>query len=92
MRECFVVAEEGADRARIEQAIITMPHYFADYDTTVHFLSEEELLRDHGGLPHGGFVFRGGRTGRQEQNRALVEFKLTLDSNPEFTACVLRCV
>ena len=59
MRECFVVAEEGADRARIEQAIITMPHYFADYDTTVHFLSEEELLRDHGGLPHGGFVFRG---------------------------------
>lgn len=89
MRECFVVAEEGADRARIEQAIITMPHYFADYDTTVHFLSEEELLRDHGGLPHGGFVFRGGRTGRQEQNRALVEFKLTLDSNPEFTACVL---
>ena len=89
MRECFVVAEEGADRARIEQAIITMPHYFADYDTTVHFLSEEELLRDHGGLPHGGFVFRGGRTGRQEQNRALVEFRLTLDSNPEFTACVL---
>ena len=88
-RECFVVAEEGADRARIEQAIITMPHYFADYDTTVHFLSEEELLRDHGGLPHGGFVFRGGRTGRQEQNRALVEFRLTLDSNPEFTACVL---
>ena len=81
--------EEGADRARIEQAIITMPHYFADYDTTVHFLSEEELLRDHGGLPHGGFVFRGGRTGRQEQNRALVEFRLTLDSNPEFTACVL---
>lgn len=66
-----------------------MPHYFADYDTTVHFLSEEELLRDHGGLPHGGFVFRGGRTGRQEQNRALVEFRLTLDSNPEFTACVL---
>ena len=89
MRECFVVAEEGADRARIEQAIITMPHYFADYDTTVHFLSEEELLRDHGGLPHGGFVFRGGRTGRQEQNRALLEFRLTLDSNPEFTACVL---
>lgn len=66
MRECFAVAEEEAGRARIEQATITMPHYFADHDTTAHFLSEEELLRDHGGLPHGGFVFHGGHTGRQE--------------------------
>ena len=88
-RECFVVAGEGADKAAIEKEIVTMPNYFADYDTTVHFISQEEMDRDHRSLPHGGFVFRGGRTGRQEQNRALVEFRLTLDSNPEFTACVL---
>ena len=89
MRECFVVAEEGADRARIEQAIITMPHYFADYDTTVHFLSEEELLRDHGGLPHGGFVIRSGKTGWDLEHNHVIEYSLKLDSNPEFTSSVI---
>lgn len=88
-RECFVVAEEGADLARIEQEIKTMPNYFADYDTTVHFISEEELLRDHAGIPHGGVVIRSGRTGMHEENKHIIEYKLTLDSNPEFTASVL---
>lgn len=88
-RECFVVAEEGADRARIEQEIKTMPNYFADYDTTVHFISQEELQRDHAGIPHGGLVLRTGRTGRNKENNHVIEYSLKLDSNPEFTACVL---
>ena len=89
LRECFVVAEEGADLARIEREIVTMPNYFADYDTTVHFISEEELARDHSGIPHGGFVLRTGKTGRDGQNRHVIEYSLRLDSNPEFTASVL---
>ncbi|MCQ2539721.1 MAG: diaminopimelate dehydrogenase [Acetatifactor sp.] len=88
-RECFVVAEEGADLAAIETAIKTMPNYFSDYDTTVHFISEEELLRDHAGIPHGGMVFRTGKTGLNKENTHIIEYKLTLDSNPEFTASVI---
>ena len=88
-RECFVVAEEGADLARIENEIKTMPNYFADYDTTVHFISKEELLRDHAGIPHGGTVIRSGKTGIDGQNGHVIEFKLKLDSNPEFTSSVL---
>ena len=88
-RECFVVAEEGADRARIEREIKTMPNYFADYDTTVHFISIEELRRDHSGIPHGGFVIRTGKTGWDGENTHVVEYSLKLDSNPEFTASVL---
>lgn len=89
VRECFVVAEDGADKARIEQEIKTMPNYFADYDTTVHFISEDELQREHGGIPHGGFVIRSGRTGVQKENTHIVEYSLKLDSNPEFTASVI---
>ncbi len=89
IRECFVVAQEGADKARIEQEIRTMPNYFADYDTTVHFISEEELLRDHAGIPHGGLVLRTGKTGINGENNHVIEYSLKLDSNPEFTACVL---
>lgn len=89
IRECFVVAEEGADLARIEAEIKNMPNYFADYDTTVHFISEEELLRDHAGIPHGGFVIRSGRTGVDLENKHVIEYSLKLDSNPEFTASVL---
>jgi len=88
-RECFVVAKEGADRARIENEIKTMPNYFADYDTTVHFITEEELQRDHGGIPHGGFVIRSGRTGKDLEHRHIIEYSLKLDSNPEFTSSVL---
>ncbi len=88
-RECFVVAEEGADLAAIENTIKTMPNYFADYDTTVHFISEEELKRDHSGIPHGGVVIRSGKTGINEKSDHIIEFKLTLDSNPEFTSSVL---
>ncbi len=88
-RECFVVAEEGADLARIEQEIKTMPNYFADYDTTVHFISEEELLRDHAGIPHGGFVIRSGKTGWNQENTHVIEYSLKLDSNPEFTSSIL---
>ncbi|HBA50940.1 MAG TPA: diaminopimelate dehydrogenase [Lachnospiraceae bacterium] len=88
-RECFVVAEEGADKARIEEEIKTMPNYFADYDTTVHFISEEELKRDHSGIPHGGLVLRSGSTGWEQENRHLIEYSLKLDSNPEFTASVI---
>ena len=88
-RECFVVAEEGADKAAIENAIKTMPNYFADYDTTVHFISEEELARDHSGIAHGGFVFRTGVTGLNKENRHVIEYSLKLDSNPEFTASVI---
>ena len=88
-RECYVVAEEGADLDRIENEIKTMPNYFADYDTTVHFISEEELLRDHAGIPHGGFVIRTGKTGVNKENNHVIEYSLKLDSNPEFTACVI---
>ena len=86
-RVCYVVAQEGADKARIENEIKTMPAYFADYDTTVHFISQEELLRDHSGIPHGGFVIHTGETGQTHKQK--MEFSLALDSNPEFTASVL---
>lgn len=89
MRECFVVAEDGADKAKIEQEIKTMPNYFADYDTVVHFITEEELLRDHSGIGHGGFVIRSGKTGMNKENNHIIEYSLKLDSNPEFTASVL---
>ena len=88
-RLCYVVAKEGADRSRIEKEIKEMPNYFADYDTTVCFISEEELLRDHSGIPHGGFVFRAGRTGEDGKNSHIIEYSLKLDSNPEFTASVI---
>lgn len=89
LRECFVVAEEGADLERIENEIKTMPNYFVDYDTTVHFISEEELMRDHSGIPHGGFVIRTGKTGLNKENTHVIEYNLKLDSNPEFTASVI---
>ena len=89
LRECFVVAEEGADLAKIEQEIVTMPNYFADYDTTVHFISEEELRANHSGIPHGGFVIHSGKTGVNSENTHVIEYGLKLDSNPEFTASVL---
>ncbi len=88
LRECFVVAEEGADKERIENEIKTMPNYFADYDTTVTFISEEELKRDHAGLPHGGSVIYTGTTG-DGTNKHVIEYSLKLDSNPEFTGSVL---
>ena len=88
-RECYVVAEEGADKAAIETAIKTMPAYFANYDTTVHFITMEELQRDHAGLPHGGSMIRSGVTGWEEECRQTMELKLTLDSNPQFTSSVL---
>ena len=89
LRECYVVAEEGADLAKIEQAIKTMPNYFADYDTTVTFISQEELNEKHGGMPHGGSVIRSGKTGLESEHSHTVEFSLKLDSNPEFTGSVL---
>ena len=89
LRECYVVAEEGADKAAIENAIKTMPNYFADYDTTVHFISEEELKANHSGIPHGGFVLRSGVTGWNKENKHIIEYSLKLDSNPEFTSSVL---
>lgn len=88
-RECFVVLEEGADPAAVEKAIVEMPNYFADYNTTVHFISEEELLRDHSGMAHGGFVFRSGKTGVNGEHKHIIEYSLKLDSNPEFTTSVL---
>ncbi len=88
-RVCYVVAEDGADRSRIENEIKEMPNYFKNYDTTVHFISLEELKRDHSGMPHGGSVIHNGRTGASGENTHTVEFKLRLDSNPEFTASVL---
>ncbi len=88
-RECFVVAEDGADLARIEQEIVSMPNYFADYDTTVHFISQEELDREHKGIPHGGKVLRSGVTGFDGENKHVIEYSLKLDSNPEFTSSVL---
>lgn len=89
LRDCYVVAEEGANLDAIREAIVTMPNYFADYDTTVHFISHEELDRDHSGIPHGGVVIRSGKTGNNLQNNHVIEYKLTLDSNPEFTSSVL---
>ncbi len=88
-RECFVVAKEGADKARIEEEIKTMPNYFADYDTTVHFISQQELNENHSGIPHGGFVIRCGKTGKDLENTHIIEYSLKLDSNPEFTSSVL---
>lgn len=86
-RECFVVACDGADKNKIEQEIKNMPNYFADYDTTVHFITEEELEKNHSGIPHGGFVIRTGKT--SENNNHVIEYSLKLDSNPEFTSSVL---
>lgn len=88
-RECFVVLEEGADAKKVEEEIKTMPNYFADYDTTVHFISEEELEKNHSGIPHGGFVLRSGVTGWEKENKHIIEYRLKLDSNPEFTSSVL---
>jgi diaminopimelate dehydrogenase len=88
-RECFVVVEDGADKEKIETEIKTMPNYFADYDTTVHFITMEEMKRDHASLPHGGCVIRSGKTGWDNQNTNIIEYSLKLDSNPEFTASVL---
>lgn len=88
-RECYVVVEEGADKARIENEIKTMPNYFADYDTTVNFISMEELLKNHSGIPHGGMVIRSGKTGWNLENNNIIEYNLKLDSNPEFTASVI---
>lgn len=88
-RECFVVLEDGADPAKVEEAIKTMPNYFADYDTTVHFISEEELKTKHSGIPHGGFVIHSGKTGWNDENTHVIEYSLKLDSNPEFTSSVL---
>ena len=88
LRECYVVAEEGADKAAIENAIKTMPNYFSDYDTTVTFITEEELKANHSKMPHGGFVIRTGETGC-EGNKHVIEYSLKLDSNPEFTGSVL---
>ena len=89
VRECFVVAKDGGDTKRIEQEIKSMPNYFADYDTTVNFITAEELKRDHSGIPHGGFVIHSGRTGFELENRHIIEYSLKLDSNPEFTASVI---
>ena len=88
-RECFVVLEEGADPAKVEETIKTMPNYFADYDTTVHFISEDELKEKHSGIPHGGLVIRSGKTGWDQENSHVIEYSLKLDSNPEFTSCVI---
>ena len=88
-RYCYVVAEEGADKAAIEAAIKTMPNYFADYDTTVEFITMEQMRKDHSGLPHGGSVIRSGITGFSGESHQTIEYKLTLDSNPQFTASVL---
>ena len=88
-RHCFVVAEEGADLSAIEQAIVTMPNYFADYDTTVEFITAEEMAANHAGLPHGGSVIRSGVTGWNGESKQTIEYKLTLDSNPQFTSSVL---
>ncbi len=89
LRECFVVAAEGADKAKIEHEIVTMPNYFADYDTIVHFITLDELRRDHSGIPHGGFVIRSGKTGANKEHTHIIEYSLKLDSNPEFTASVI---
>lgn len=89
LRECFVVAEEGADKAAIEAEIKNMPNYFSDYDTVVHFITEEQLKVDHSAMPHGGFVIRSGKTGANQSTKHIVEYSLKLESNPEFTSSVL---
>ena len=89
IRECFVVLEEGADAAKLEETIKTMPNYFADYDTIVNFISEEEFNEKHSGIPHGGFVLRSGKTGWNEENTHILEYSIKLDSNPEFTSSVI---
>jgi len=89
LRECYVVAEEGADKARIENEIKTMPNYFADYDTTVTFITAEEMKEKHSELPHGGFVIRTGKTGLNKEHNHVIEYSLKLDSNPEFTASAI---
>ena len=89
-RDCYVVLEPDADAATVEQAIVGMPDYFADYDTSVHFISEQELQREHGAMPHGGFVIRSGKSGAEGGSHSqVIEYSLKLDSNPEFTASVL---
>lgn len=88
-RLCYVVAEDGADQAAIEREIVSMPHYFDEYDTTVRFITAEEMVRDHSNLPHGGVVLRSGKTGLKQENTEIIEYRLQLDSNPEFTASVL---
>jgi len=89
LRECYVVAEEGADKAKIEETIKNMPNYFAEYNTIVHFISEEELEKNHSDIPHGGFVIRSGKTGMNKEHSHIIEYSLKLDSNPDFTANVL---
>ena len=89
LRECYVVAKDGADKAYIEKTIKEMPNYFADYDTVVHFISQEEMKQNHSGLPHGGFVVRNGETGKNGEHKHVIEYSLQLDSNAEFTASVL---
>lgn len=88
-RDCFVVVDEGADKDKITKEIVEMPNYFSDYDTTVTFISQEELDKNHAGIPHGGFVIRSGKTGFNEENNHIIEYSLKLDSNPEFTASVI---
>lgn len=88
-RDCYVVLEEGADAAKVEETIKTMPNYFADYDTTVNFITEEELIANHSGIPHGGMVIRSGKTGWDEEHNHIIEYSLKLDSNPEFTSSVI---
>ena len=88
-RECFVVLEEGADAATVEKEIKEMPNYFSDYNTTVHFITEEELEKNHSGMAHGGFVIRSGKTGMNKEHNHIIEYSLKLDSNPEFTTSVL---
>jgi len=88
-RECFVVLEEGADASAVEKEIVTMPNYFDEYDTTVHFISEEELLKNHSKMPHGGFVIRSGKTGINNETNQIIEYSLKLESNPEFTSSIL---
>lgn len=89
LRECFVVAEDGADREKIKEEIKNMPNYFADFNTSVNFISKEELLEEHSDMPHGGFVIRSGNTGLKKENKQIIEFNMKLDSNPEFTASIL---
>lgn len=89
LRECFVVLEEGADESSVENEIKTMPNYFSDYDTIVHFISEEDLKKNHSAMPHGGFVIRSGNTGKDNLSKQIIEYSLKLDSNPEFTSSVL---
>ncbi len=89
LRECFVVAKDGADKAKIEETIKNMPNYFSDYDTVVNFISQDELNKNHNKMPHGGFVFRSGTTGYDNENKEIIEFSLKLDSNPEFTGAAL---